>query len=246
MDWQLGFNLPLNFTKGKLYRNLDFSGQLYGVNLSYDPQSKPVLSDRWISYIQQQLSWVIQTQQAKQHIYPHFALALRVQNRTAIGNTSANQLFNSGQLYLPGIGKNHSLVLGLSYQRRDTLGQYNFSNGFAMARGYPAVNFPRMWKTNFNYHMPLIYPDWGFANIVFFQRIRTNFFYDAMWVKSLRTGKTTNLRSAGTEIFFDTKWWNQQPVSFGLRYSRLLDDNKFIKLNANKWEFILPLNLIPN
>ena len=247
-EWtgNMGFRLPLNFTKGKLYRNLDLSGQLYGVNLRYDSQSKPVLSDRWVSYIQQQITWTVQTQQAKQHIYPHFALALRAQNRTAIGNTTANQLLNSGQLYLPGIGKNHSVVLGLSYQRRDTLNQYNFSNGFAMARGYPALNFPRMWKTNFNYHLPLIYPDWGFANIVYFQRIRTNFFYDAMWVKSLRTGKTTNLRSAGTEIFFDTRWWNQQPVSFGLRYSRLLDANKFTNQNANKWEFILPLNLIPN
>jgi tRNA modification GTPase len=56
-EWtgNMGFRLPLNFTKGKLYRNLDLSGQLYGVNLRYDSQSKPVLSDRWVSYIQQQI-----------------------------------------------------------------------------------------------------------------------------------------------------------------------------------------------
>lgn len=247
-EWtgNMGFRIPLNFTRGKLFRNLDLSGQLYGVNLSYDPQSKPLLSDRWISYVQQKITWIVQTQQAKQHIFPHFALALRFQNRIAVGNTSANQLLNTGQIYLPGIGKNHSLVMGFSYQRRDTLNQYNFSNGFAMARGYPAVNYPRMWKSNFNYHLPLLYPDLGFANIVYFQRIRTNFFYDAMLVKSLRTGKTINLRSVGAEVFFDTRWWNQQPVSFGLRYSRLSDANRFTKLNANKWEFIMPINLIPN
>jgi hypothetical protein len=104
-----------------------------------------------------------------------------------------------------------------------------------------------MWKWNVNYHFPIIYPDLGIANIVYFQRIRGNIFYDDMYLKSLRTGKITNLRSAGTEIYFDTKWWNQQPVSFGVRYSRLFD-NRLVNpnLNPNQWEFILPLNLLPN
>ena len=55
-----------------------------------------------------------------------------------------------------------------------------------------------------------------------------------------------NLRSIGGELYFDTKWWNQLPVSFGLRVSHLLD-NGFIKgdTKGSTWfEFILPVNLV--
>jgi hypothetical protein len=49
------------------------------------------------------------------------------------------------------------------------------------------------------------------------------------------------------EIYFDTKWWNQQSVSFGVRYSRLLDTDLFVqKPNPNRFEFIMPLNLFPD
>lgn len=242
-----GLRLPMNFTKGKLFRNLELATQLNGVSLVYDPKSIPVLPNKWVSYATQQIVWTMQKQQALQHIYPKFAFTTRITSKSAVGKTSANQFYVGSQLYLPGLGKNHSFVTSFSFQQRDTLKQYFFSNGFAMARGYEAFDYPHMWKTSINYHMPLLYPDFGIANIVYFQRIRSNFFYDAMWLKSLRTGITTNLRSTGAEIYFDTKWWNQQPVSFGVRYSHLLDVNKFTnKPNANKWEFVLPLNLIPN
>jgi hypothetical protein len=32
--------------------------------------------------------------------------------------------------------------------------------------------------TDRNYHLPLLYPDWGFGNIVYFLRVRGNAFYD--------------------------------------------------------------------
>jgi hypothetical protein len=118
-----------------------------------------------------------------------------------------------------------------------------------MSRGFSAFDFPRMWKWNVNYHFPIVYPDFGLAHIVYFQRVRANLFFDDTYLKSIRTGRVSNLRSAGTEIYFDTKWWNQQPVSFGVRYSRLINiDNRLFNnnLNPNVWEFILPLNLLPN
>lgn len=248
-EWSgnLGMRLPLNFSSGKLYKNLDLSARIHGVSIDYDPKNNVSLNNRFIPYLQQQVVWSMQTQQAVQHIYPRFAFVTRLQNRFALGNTSAHQLYSGSQLYLPGIARNHSLVLGFNYQMRDTLRQYSFSNGFAMARGYDAIDYPRMWRTSFNYHMPLVYPDLGFGNIVYFLRIRSNFFYDDMHLKSLRTGKVINLRSLGTEIYFDTKWWNQQNVTFGIRYSRLLDTKLFVQPpNANRWEFIMPVNLLSN
>lgn len=247
-EWNgnIGLRLPLNFSSGKFFRNLDLSTNLYGVSLNYDQLSKPSTSNKAFGYVQEQLTWSMQLQKSVQQIFPHFAFSLKLQNRHAIGSTNARQFYASSQLYLPGLQRTHAVVLGFAYQGRDTLSQYIFSNGFGMPRGYVGVNYPRMKRFAMNYHLPLFYPDWGFANIVYFKRIRTNLFYDMGWFKSLRTGKTIFLRSTGVEMYFDTRWWNQQPVSFGIRYSRLLDTNKFlVKPSPNRWEFVLPLNLIP-
>ena len=103
-----------------------------------------------------------------------------------------------------------------------------------------------MWKAGANYHFPLVYPDWGFGNIIYFLRIRSNLFYDFTRINEYnRSGNlvTLDFRSFGTEIFFDTKWWNQLPVSFGIRYSRLMDADLEGR-GANQFEFVVPVNLI--
>jgi hypothetical protein len=54
---------------------------------------------------------------------------------------------------------------------------------------------------------------------------------------------TANFRSAGAELYFDTKWWNEADVNFGIRYSYLLDKDLFGSPGKNRWELILPINL---
>ena len=103
-----------------------------------------------------------------------------------------------------------------------------------------------MWKLGANYHFPLFYPDWGFGNIVYFLRVRANIFYDYAQIADYNNANRLvelDFRSYGTEIFFDTKWWNQLPVSFGFRYSRLLDRDLEGR-GADQFEFVLPVNLL--
>src|SRR5204863_3246192 len=112
-----------------------------------------------------------------------------------------------------GLFTNHSLVINASYQKRDTLPDL-FSNTFSYSRGYEALSTRRMYKYGFNYHLPLWYPDWGFGNIVFFQRVRINAFYDHTVAQSRLNGVLTDIknRSSGGELYFDTKVWNALPV----------------------------------
>ncbi|MEO6538818.1 MAG: hypothetical protein ABIT07_11815, partial [Ferruginibacter sp.] len=106
----------------------------------------------------------------------------------------------------------------------------------------------RMYKLGINYELPLLYPDWGFGNIIFFQRLRANFFYDYTNARARLNGKLTDIinRSTGTELYFDTKVWNALPVSFGVRFARLLDTDLRHPGARNRWEIIVPINLIPN
>jgi hypothetical protein len=104
-----------------------------------------------------------------------------------------------------------------------------------------------MIKWGINYHLPLLYPDAGVANILYLSRIRGNLFYDDTHVNDFFANArrfVANFRSTGAEIFFDTKWWNEAEVSFGLRYSHLLDEDLFGGISRNRWELILPVNLL--
>jgi len=236
----LGVVLPLNFTRGKFYKFLTLSGNVNGLQQQFTT-GKDRYQNLQFLYLQYSVSFSAQIQQAVQHIYPRFAYSLRLQNRQAINTLTAQQFLGTASLYLPGIARTHNLVLSGAYQERDTARQYLFSNDFPFSRGYSAVDAPRLWRWSVNYHFPLFYPDWGFGQIVYFLRVRTNLFYDDGSAKSLRTGQVFKFRSTGAEIYFDTKWWNQQPLSFGVRYSHLLDENLVGGTGKNVVEFILPV-----
>ncbi len=234
-----GFQLPLNFSGGKMYRSLSTSAGYNYINLQWTGLAKQLLHNSAFSYLQFRIKYSQYTQQAKQYINPHFGQSLLLQYRTG---STAHQFLLSGNFYFPGFAKTHSIVINLAYQARDTSGKYYYENNFPFSRGYSSVDFPLMMKYAINYNFPIAYPDWGFGDIVYFLRIRANLFYDFTRVKSLRTGNQYNFASTGAEILFDTKWWNQQPLSIGVRYSRLLNTDNTI-LNPNQCELVLPLNL---
>ncbi len=237
-----GLSVPLQFTHGAFSQALNAGASFNTKQVYYTGSSRDRLDTKGFNYGDFSVSFTNQQQKARQNIYPRIAQAFSARYRRILNNISANQLFLNASFYLPGISQNHSLVFQFAYQQRDTLQQYIFSNGFPISRGYSDIDYPRMWKAGVNYHMPLLYPDVGFGNIVYLLRVRSNAFYDISRIKSLRTQQTFNLDAAGVEIFFDTQWWNQQPVSFGLRYSRLLDAG-LLGLNANQWEIVLPVNI---
>jgi len=239
----LGIQLPLNFSGGQFYRYLTLSSTYHQELVKWTGLGKTIMRDAAINFISSSISFINQIQKAKQQIYPHWGQRLLLQYKQAVGSKSANQVLLSGSIYLPGFSNNHSFVVNGSFQARDTLQQYSYSNNFPFSRGYTAIDFPRMFKLGLNYHLPISYPDWGLGNLVYFSRIRANVFFDYTQGKSLRTGKKTDFRTIGTEIHFDTRWWNQQPVSFGIRYSHLLDQEYRGQTQPNIWEFIMPVNL---
>ena len=242
LNANVGFRLPLNFSEGKHFTFLTLNTTFNNQQVKWQGLSKELLRNQSFFYWQNSLQISNYIQQVRQHIYPHWGQTLLLQYRNVIEKYTAHQFLASGALYLPGLLASHSIVLSAAWQSRDTAGQYSFGNNFPFSRGYNGLNYPQMWRLGSNYHFPLVYPDWGFGNIVYFKRIRANGFYDYSHIKSLRTGSTFSFRTAGAELFFDTRWWNQQNVTFGIRYSRLLNAD-LVKLNPNQWEFILPVGL---
>ena len=246
-----GLQLPLNLSGGKQYRYLTLSSTLNADHVNWTGLAQKYYQNQQIRYLNTSVVYTAQIQKAPQQIFPHWAQSLLLQYRNVInqydvlmpGLHRAYQWLVSGSLYLPGLAATHSIVLTAAAQGRDTLRMYLFSDNFPFSRGYGAVDFPAMWKLGMNYHLPLAYPDMGIANIVYFQRVRTNLFYDHTIGKSLQTGIQYPFNTIGAELYFDTRWWNQQPVSFGIRYARLLNNAFRGTSYSNTWELILPVNL---
>jgi hypothetical protein len=241
-----GLSIPLNFTRNRSYNSLQFGSDVVYNQRYYAGQYKDSFSSRGFAYLNSFLSFVHQSQQAPQQIYPHWAQVLSLSYNNAVTAFQAHQFLASGYLYLPGLANTHSLILAGAFQQRDTLSNARFSNGFPFSRGYTAENFYRMWKLSGSYHFPLFYPDWGIGNTVYFLRVRANLFYDYTKVMDFYTNRhvyNAPFRSYGSELYFDTKWWNQLPISFGIRYSRLVDPD-FEGRGPNQWELILPLNIL--
>jgi hypothetical protein len=240
---RIGYNIPLNFTGGKMYRFLNF-GSDYVYNQTWLAHGFKDSSKSSYSYLRHFITWAHYLPMARQHIYPKFGYTLSAAHRHLLSENGF-QFIGNTQLFLPSFA-NHSIVLSGSWQETDT-NNVIFSNRFANSRGYDEYYFSRMWRASANYHFPIAYPDFGVANIIYLQRLRGSLFYDFTRVYSKNKQATKDLRSTGAEIYFDTKLWNELPVSFGIRGSYLLD-NGFSSNDkrGNVWfELILPASLIP-
>lgn len=244
-----GLSVPLFFARGRHYTTIQF-----GSNIVYNRQTyKEVYKDSVhyrgaFAYIDPNFSIVHQSQKSQQQVLPRFAQVLNLSYKRAVTNFSANQFLASGFLYLPGIDYTHSLMLAGAYGAHDSLNNYSFSNNFPFSRGYTGISFYRMWRLSANYQLPLFHPDWGFGNMLYFMRIRANLFYDYTHVHDFYSNARTRsydleFRSTGAEVYFDTKWWNQESITFGIRYSRLLDRDLYQRA-PDQWELILPLNIL--
>ncbi|HET9056082.1 MAG TPA: hypothetical protein VFN30_04465 [Chitinophagaceae bacterium] len=244
-----GVSLPLSFTNGRTFKNINLG---FSYNLEQRAEGFPgkeILSNRSFDFLRGVFSFSNISQQARQNIYPRWAQALSINYRDAITLRNNKKLVATTTFVFPGLFANDNIVINGAYQKRDTLPDL-FSKIFPFSRGYEALNTRRMYRLGINYHFPLAYPDWGFANLIYFTRIRANIFFDYTNARAKYYANVPVLnksfKSVGTEIYFDTKIWNQLPVSIGVRYSNLLDDDLLTPGRKGLWEIILPLSLFSN
>ena len=244
-DYNTGLSIPLNFSSGNDYYSLTGGSSFYSTQVQFIPNAKFHLRDFTVNYFNAYFGFTRQRQQAVQNIFSHFAQSIYIQYNKTLSGVYAEQLFAIGDFYFPGLFANHSIVLEGDFQQRDNQHEYNFPDDFIYSRGYNPGNYSYIGRIAGNYHFPIVYPDAGFAGIVYFLRIRGNIFYDYSMsgTQSARGYIPHFYRSTGLEVFFDTQWWNEYPVTFGLRYSRLLDPDPLDPFRKHLIELVVPLQL---
>ena len=241
-----GLELPLNFTSGKHITYLQAGSDLYYSNAVFQQNYNTLFTNRDYTYSNSYLRFSNSTQQAKKNIYPMFGESISLDYKTAISGINATQFLASGYLYLPGFFINHSIVINVAHQQKGTGDIIDFSNDFPFSRGYTAENLHHMNKAGINYNFPIAYPDGGFANLLYLQRLRGNAFYDYTYATDVNSSGAPfkgTFNSAGAECFFDTQLFNQAQVSFGFRYSYLFDNDIFGGNGRSRFEFIVPITI---
>ncbi|WP_184548665.1 hypothetical protein [Mucilaginibacter sp. FT3.2] len=241
-----GLEVPLTFSQGKHITGLTIGSDLYFNRTNFQQPYSAQYADRGYTYLNNYLSFNNQTQSAKKNIYPSFAQNISLNYKTAISGISATQFLATGTFYFPGLVTNHSFVISLAHQQRGKDNVISFSNDFPFSKGYTVQNLDDMNKVGFTYHFPIAYPDAGFGNIFYLLRLRGALFFDYTRASSTNyyidgSSFKQNFRSAGGTLFFDTKFFNQNSISFGIRYSRLLDEDTFGFTGRNRVELVLPV-----
>lgn len=240
-----GLSLPFNFSHGTHSTYLSIGSDAYYNSVNFQQAYQSRFTDRNYTYLNNTISFSNSISQPVQNIYPHFAQSITLNYKKGIINQYNYQFLASGNFYFPGLFTNHNFVVGLAHQQRSQNTVIDFSNNFPFSRGYTVYNLYKMDKVGLNYHFPIAYPDAGFANLLYLLRLRGNVFFDYSHAQDFYTSGTKykgDFRSTGAELFFDTQWFNQLPLTFGLRYTRLLNEDLGTH-GRNRFELVVPLTL---
>jgi hypothetical protein len=221
-----GLSVDWNLTSGTYLRILSPS---VGINHSILTRDL----DLSITSVVGQLTFQQQQIKARKNIFTHSGQYLQVQYNGSIDQYIAEQFQIRTGLAIGGVGVNHNLIIEADMKSDLTNAEYQFSNGLNH-RGYGVIPGSRVYRFSVDYHFPLIYPDRGFAGVVYFYRIRANPFFELSSIVDPEQNRT--YQSIGAEVVFDMNMVNEVPLSLGVRYSQPLD-----RAFSPSWEVFLPV-----
>jgi hypothetical protein len=162
---------------------------------------------------------------ARDLTYP-FGQALSISYiSTPVLDTKIEDLFQvTGQFFFPGIFKNHGFYTVLAYQYYGD-SRTLYSNRIPQPRNTNPVFAERMYTSQFNYILPIAYPDLSWESWVYLQRIGISIFHDMSYSQNLIDTKNSVFsnedqlnQSTGINIFADLHLFRIiSPINLGLR-----------------------------
>ena len=268
-EWQeqragAGITLPFSAITGPMIHNATLQGRLnyisnqVGTNVDQPGNSRdtfilsPASLDRFREFVRTpladgnlwssrlQFTYSVIQQRARQQVLPRIGGYVQLNWQHSLDALwQADLLTFDRGIWLPGIGRNHSIRLRTSVRRGDLLKNYSFSDVFGYSRGYNAPANDRILGFSMDYALPLAYPDLALGPIAFIQRIKANVYYDYNRVKlNFPFDAVHPMRSVGTDIRFDVRFLRLLDVDLGLRYSYLLDE-RYVSNSPHQFQFIL-------
>ena len=158
--------------------------------------------------------------------------ALIYYNHTPLGGDYNGEMFTAvTRLAFPGLFKHHSLQLTGNYQKEDTR-EYVFDSRMRFPRGYGYRPHDEFYGGSVQYKLPVWYPDLALGPFLYFQRLKTNIFYDYghgdRFDRQNQLNRKYTYQSVGLELTTDFNFMRLQGVLFdaGVRVLYRPDNQK--------------------
>lgn len=230
----LNVSLPFNFSRNSnnIFLTIDggyiFSWQKYDTDSLFERSSINEKLYGWYSG----LEFNAYKPLSRRDIQTPLGFDFRMNYLKTLENTNykGSRFIIAGNLFLPGLALHHSLKFSGGHQQYtgDILENIYLSDSdLEPVRGrqgvYTATGFS---KFTCNYTFPVAYPDINIPSTFYLKRIYTNLFFDT-GVYRLDNNSATQ-QSVGLDLTFNFHLvrFLQLPFDMGLRYSRLLNENK--------------------
>ena len=181
------------------------------------------MDDMHYSTLKESVSFSFLRRTALQNLAPRFGIRLSTSFTQNLTDKSNQKYMGIGRVFLPGIGRNHTLQLTSAYQHEPLSNVFQEVDLFQYSRGYKRPINDSFLRVSVDYGFPLLYPDLGFWGITYFKRIRANAFFDFGKGTIDQINSNLNYNSTGLEIIFDNTYLNLISLSLGIRGSYLLD-----------------------
>lgn len=224
-----GVRLPLRLTRSKYQQSLSLGAYyIYQRVTGYDLPVRPIGEvgfGKSLSAMSYSLAYSRLLKQSKRDVAPRWGQSLSaVWYNTPFGGALNGELWAvQGNLFLPGLGKHHSLRFRGGYQQQ-AQGSYRFGSGLVFPRGYSYVIYDRLTTGTVEYRMPLADPHWFVGRWLYIQRIKANAFYDGARGVSRVAGtggeqnRTNMFYSAGLDVSFVFNFMRlRTPLEAGIR-----------------------------
>lgn len=237
--------IPLNFTKGRYKRQAEISLGYNFISAESLRIGSLVTQDVLIVHsLAAKAGFTQSRKKALQNISTPLGLGLELKANQSVGATFAAQYQAIGDFALRGLFPNQNLVItaGLKYEQDQN--SYHFLDLFLYPRGFNIPKSDWMVTVQSAYHFPLVYPDLGFWGLLYCSRVRADIFADYGYA-SIPEGVSNEsngvFASVGSELIFDTKWFNIAEIPVGIRFSLLLTRDFEEPLRKMRFEFVLPV-----
>ena len=217
-----GLSLPLNLTRSKYLQSLTLStnAQINNISDFYRPrrylteQANGIL--RNVNYL---VSYNRVLRQSRRDLAGRFEQrAFIYYNHTPFGGDYRGELFAANTRFaFPGLFRHHSFLLTGNYQQEDTR-NYLFSSVVQFPRGYSYRPHDNYYGGSVQYRFPVWYPDIALGPFFYFQRLKTNLFFDYghgnRYDRTNQIDRTYTYQSVGLELTTDFNFMRLSGVLF--------------------------------
>ncbi|GLR17285.1 TolB-like translocation protein [Portibacter lacus] len=237
-----GFIIPLNLTKGTYITSLRFSNSLSQTFTHLEVDGTDEEFNQQETTLNNSVSFTHRRLLSTQNYYPRWGYSGTILNRQRF-NDSHNAFNMVNDFYVPGFHRNHGFKFEIDYALKNDFAEdrTDLIDQFKYAPGFESIKYDNIWSANTYYGMPIAYPDWGFADFMYFKRVNSVLFHN--YNKATLENETTEFQSMGVDLLFDVVFNNTvfSEITVGFRNAYMIGPLPEGKSRPYHFEFLIDI-----